>query len=279
MKLINLILLFLFIGQGCFSQGFKTLCIEKKNIDSNNKIFKIGNALVYDYVVIENNTEYKLSYIAGIPDNKFELINRSIDTIASKIHLIIPKVKKSDRTNRNQTEIKYMYAPEFSFISGTGVVENENNIWLHPPRSGIFAALETCPFPYVKFPTKIGKEWKEKMKIGDHWSNEKWGIWTKKLSLSYKYKITGKTKVNTNFGEIDCYVIESFAESAIGESKLISFFSEKFGFIRLEYEMVTGLKINLWLVNYGENNNLDGLNNMIKYADEQKKTVVNIEYK
>ncbi|PKQ60552.1 hypothetical protein BZG02_18990 [Labilibaculum filiforme] len=261
------------MGDLCFSQGFKTLDIEKRNIDSNNDIYKIGNVFVYDYVIIENNTEYKLNYIAGLPNNKFELIKKSNDTIASKIHLIIPKLKKSDRTNRNQTEIKYLYAPDFSFISGTGVVENENNIWLHPPRSAIFAALETCPFPYVKLPIEIGKEWREKMTVNEHWSNEKWGVWSKKLSLFYNYKITKKTKLNTGFGEIDCYMIESIAESKIGESKLTSYFSEKFGFVRLEYEMVTGLKINYWLENYSENNHLEGFENILKYIDEQKKTI------
>jgi len=271
----KLFLIFLFIGQVCFSQGFKTLDIEKNNVDSDNKIFKIGKAFIYDYEIIENDSVYKMSYIGGLPDNKFKLINRNFDTINSKIYLIVSRFEKSEKTNKNQTEIKYLYSPDFAIISGTGVVENENNIWLHPPRSGLFSALETCPFPYVKYPIEIGKEWKDKMKIGDQWCNEKWGVWEKKLLLSYDYKITQKTKINTKIGELECYVIESTAKSEIGESKLKSFFSEKYGFVRLEYEMVTGLKVNLWIDNLKENNNFNGYENIGKYIDEQKKTVAN----
>ena len=216
-----------------------------------------------------------MSYIGGLPDRKFKLINRNSDTINSRIHLIVSKFEKSEKTNKNQTEIDYLYFPDFAYISGTGIIENENNIWLHPPRDGLFSALETCPFPYVKFPVKIGKEWKDKMKIGDQWCNEKWGVWKKKLLLSYGYKTTQKTKINTKLGELECYVIESTAKSEIGESKLKSFFSEKYGFVRLEYEMVTGLKVNLWIDNLKENNNFNGYENIGKYIDEQKKTVAN----
>lgn len=271
----KLFILFFFIGQVCFSQGFKTLDIEKKDVDSDNKIFKIGKAFIYDYEIIENDSVYKMSYIGGLPDRKFKLINRNSDTINSRIHLIVSKFEKSEKTNKNQTEIDYLYFPDFAYISGTGIIENENNIWLHPPRDGLFSALETCPFPYVKFPVKIGKEWKDKMKIGDQWCNEKWGVWKKKLLLSYGYKTTQKTKINTKLGELECYVIESTAKSEIGESKLKSFFSEKYGFVRLEYEMVTGLKVNLWIDNLKENNNFNGYENIGKYIDEQKKTVAN----
>ena len=271
----KLFLIFLFIGQVSFSQGFKTLDIEKKNVDSDNKIFKIGRAFIYDYEIIENDSVYKMSYIGGLPDRKFKLINRNSDTINSRIHLIVSKFDKSEKTNKNQTEINYLYSPDFAYVSGTGIIENENNIWLHPPRDGLFSSLETCPFPYVKFPVEIGKEWKDKMKIGDQWCNEKWGVWEKKLLLSYEYKTTQKTKINTKLGELECYVIESTAKSEIGESKLKSFFSEKYGFVRLEYEMVTGLKVNLWIDNLKENNNFNSYENIGKYIDEQKKTVAN----
>nr|WP_319999251.1 hypothetical protein [uncultured Draconibacterium sp.] len=271
----KLFLLFLFIGQVSFSQGFKTLYIEKKNVDSDNKIFKIGRAFIYDYEIIENGYNYKLNYNAGLPENKFELVKDEKDTLELKIHLLIPKVEKKERTNKNQTETYYIFEPTFSFMSQTGIVENNSNVWIHPPRSGFFAALETCPYPYVKLPIKIGKEWNDKMKIGDQWCNKKWGVWNKKLLLAYDYKITQKTKVKTDLGELDCFVIESTAKSEIGQSKLTSYFSEKYGFVRLDYELATGIKVNLWIDNLKENNNFNGYENIGKYIDKQKKTVAN----
>ncbi len=265
-----LLLLSFLIGELCFSQQYNTLVIERKNTDSNNNIYKTGNVFVFDYEIIHNNSKYRLNYNGRFSGDKFTMVSEGEDSLGLKIQLIVPEVDKSQKTNKNQTEIYYLFQPYFSGWSATGVVENENNVWVHPPRSGFFSSLETCPFPYVKYPIVIGNEWKDKMKIGAQWSNEKWGVWRKKLLLSYNYKITQKTKIKTKIGALECFVIESTAESEIGESKLKSYFSEKYGFVRLEYEMVTGLKVNLWIDSFSENNNFNGIENVGKYINEQR---------
>ncbi len=271
----RLFLLFLFIGQVCFSQGFRTLDIEKKNVDSNNEIFKIGKSFVYDYEIIENGDKYKINHFEGIPPTeKFELVKENEDTLGLKIHLLVPKIEKSERTDKNQTEIYYLYAPIFTFMDCTGIVDNQNNIWIHPPRTSFFRSLETCPFPYIKLPIEIGKEWKDKMEIGNQWSNELWGDWNKKLLLSYDYRISKKTIVKTGIGDLECYVVESTAKSEIGISKLTTYYSELYGFVRLEYEMVTGLKVNLWLDSVSDND-FNDQSGIIKYREEQIKTVAN----
>ncbi|MFA8437031.1 MAG: hypothetical protein ACEPOZ_21200 [Marinifilaceae bacterium] len=269
----KLLLLFLFVGQLCFSQEFRTLHIERKNVDANNKIFRIGNAFVYDYEIIDDGIRYKLNYNEGLPVNKFDLVKAEEDTLGLKIHLLVPRVSESEKTNRKQSEIYYLYEPAFSFMSQTGIVENEDNIWIHPPRSGFFQALETCPYPYIKYPIEIGRKWSDKMKIGDHWCNEKWGVWHKKLLLTYDYKITQKTEIETGVGKAECYVIESTADSDIGQSKLRSFYSEKYGFMRLEYETATGIKVNIWLDSFSEANNFNEMKEVAKYIDVQKRTV------
>lgn len=108
------------------------------------------------------------------------------------------------------------------------------------------------------------------MKIGDHWCNELWGIWDKKLLLSYTYRISEATRIKTGIGELECYVVESTAKSDIGISKLRSYFSENYGFVRLEYELATGIKINLRLDSIG-NNDFNDQKGIIKYIDELKK--------
>ncbi len=279
MKRYYLIFTLIIIGELCFSQQYNSVKMEKGDTEANNNIYKIGNAFTFDYEIILNKSRYKLNYNGKFPGDKFSLVKENNDTLGLKIQLIIPKVTKSKKTNKKQTEIDYLFEPDFSYIRGTGVVENENNIWIHPPRSGFFSSLETCPFPFIKYPITIGEEWQDEMKIGDHWCNEKWGVWDKKLLLSYDYKITKKTTINTKIGTLDCYVIESSAKSKIGESKLKSYFSEQYGFVRLEYEMATGLKVNLWIDSFSENNNFDSLKEIVKYMSEQKKTVAKILYK
>ena len=88
------------------------------------------------------------------------------------------------------------------------------------------------------------------MIIGEGWGNEKWGKWEGELLLTYDYKITHKESIKTQIGEMDCYVIESTAKSDIGTTKLISYFSEIYGFVKLEYELLNDLKVNMWLIDF-----------------------------
>lgn len=49
--------------------------------------------------------------------------------------------------------------------STTGIVQNENKIWLHPPRIGPLELLEAFPFPEVRFPLKPGQTWKSSINV------------------------------------------------------------------------------------------------------------------
>ena len=129
-----------------------------------------------------------------------------------QIHLIVKPVEETERTNKNQTQISYLEAPYFESSSSTGVVDNEENVWIHPIRNGFFNSLETCPFPYVKLPLKIQSEWSDAMLIGEPWGDDKWGKWDGQLLLNYHYTITGKETIKTKIGQIECYIVESTAK-------------------------------------------------------------------
>lgn len=241
-----------------FSQQYDSIAIEEDSIDSNNKIYKPGTVFIYDYEIIENDKKYKLKKNKSKYNQEkkkrevdFELVQTKSDSIGTdKIHLLVKPVEDTDRTNENQTEISYLEEPMYASLSSTGVVENSNNVWIHPIREGFFNSLETAPFPFIKSPLEIGTEWTDQMLIGEGWGNEMWGKWEGELLLTYNYKITDKKTVNTEIGNIDCYIIESTAKSNIGVTKLTSYFSEKYGFVRLEYELLNELKVNMWLIDY-----------------------------
>lgn len=247
---IKLPILLLFIFQFGFSQQYDTVVIEDENIDENNEIYQPGNVFVYDYEIVQNGKIFKLKKNNGMFANAdFELVAIGADSIGvDKIHLIVKAVEDSERTNENQTQISYLQSPSFPNIASTGAVENDRNVWIHPIRDGFFNSLETAPFPFVQKPLKIGKEWTDQMQIGQGWGNKMWGQWEGQLLETYNYKIIGKEKLKTKIGEIDCFVIESTAKSKIGETKLKSYFSEKYGFVRLEYDLLNDLKVNMWLI-------------------------------
>ncbi len=247
---IKLTFLLLIIFQIGFSQQYDTVVIEEENIDENNEIYKTGNVFVYDYEIIQEGASCKLKNNSGMfARSEFELVPIGTDSIGvNKIHLIVLPVSDDDRTNKNQTQISYLQEPIYGSFSSTGAVENDKNIWIHPIRSGFFNSLETAPFPFVKMPLEIGTEWTDQMKIGQGWGNEMWGQWEGQLLLTYNYKIVEKEILNLKIGEIECFVIESNAQSNIGKTKLKSYFSEKYGFVRLEYELLNDLKVNMWLI-------------------------------
>lgn len=247
LKLTLAILLVLQIG---YAQQYDTVIIEEENIDSNNDIYKTGNVFVFDYEIITDGVPHKLKKNSGMfGGREFELVPIGTDSIGiDKIHLIVPPADSTHSGNENQTMISYLQDPIYASKSSTGVVENDKNVWIHPIRKGFFNSLETAPFPFVKRPLKIGLEWTDQMKIGQGWGNEMWGQWDGLLLQTYHYKIVRTEKLQTAIGEIDCFVIESSAKSSVGETSLKSFFSEKYGFVRLAYNLLNDVKVNMWLI-------------------------------
>lgn len=274
---LKILILFLWMCNITYSQQFKTLIIEKKQVDENNQIYKTGSAFVYDYEIIDNGEKYKLSANKGLRfGSSFELIQEDLDTTKLKVHMIFPKVNPKQRTNKNQSEVYYIYGPEFNGYNMTGVVENHNNTWIHPPREGFFRSLETCPYPFVKLPLQLGKKWSDKMKISNSWSHEKWGDWKGKLLLTYNYEVSGKLILDTSIGKLDCFVINASANSNIGESYLKIYYSEYYGFVKLEYTMVTGLQVNLNLEKYSTGLDFSDTNAVLKYIMKCKENIIGV---
>jgi hypothetical protein len=257
---ISFLFVLLMITQTLLAQQYDSVIIETGDIDLNNQVYKTGNTYIYDYEIIENGESLKLNKNTL---NEFELI-AAPQAYIRKIYLVVEPTTDDVRTNKNQTEIAYLQEPVYTSFSLTGVVDNEHNIWMHPVRYGFFQSLETCPFPYIKNPIKLNDEWHDKMLIGESWGNEKWGKWKGVLLLNYRYKVTEKKTIATPLGELECYLVESTAHSSIGQTKLKTYYSTIFGFVRLEYELLTNIQVNFWLVDYMENMTVNDIKSLYK---------------
>ena len=112
----------------------------------------------------------------------------------------------------------------------TGVIENVEVVWMHPFRLNQYNFTEVAPFPEVKFPLKIGKAWTGNLNI-----QQGWGDWENTHGY-FQYQITLKEDITTLFGKIEnCWKIESKSKYEFGQSKLVYWFSEKFGFVKMDY--------------------------------------------
>lgn len=242
-------LLFLFAATFSFGQQYDTVHFERGKVDKDNSIFTLGREFTYSFTIHIDGKEH---YLKSNENNDFELTTTVDEDNINEIHQIVVKPKWFQRTNKGQTEIYYSYEPNPTFSSSTGAVENSENIWIHPPRDRFFKALETCPFPYIKRNQPVGYKWSDKMSIGSYWADERWGQWEDRLLLNYEYEITGQEVIKTALGSIDCEVVTATASSEIGTSKLIAYFSDQWGFVKLDYTLFNGTSITLDMIDVSD---------------------------
>lgn len=243
MKILFLTIVLLISSQS-FCQDYKGVYLEKTKVDKNNEIYSLGKEFIFKINISQNDKTY---FLKSNNHDDFELSENCDAAGITEIYLTVIKPKLFQRTNKNQTEIVYSYQTRPTNISYTGLVENNINVWTHPPRQGLFQALETSPFPYIKLNQPIGFKWTDSLTIGDHWSNATLAAWEGDLMLTYEYEITEKEKVKTNFGEIECTVVNAIAISNIGTSYLKAYFSDDLGFVKLNYIVFNGMEISLIL--------------------------------
>ncbi|MDR2836505.1 MAG: hypothetical protein LBV69_10020 [Bacteroidales bacterium] len=235
-----------------------TISAERYTLD--NIIYMSNNKYLLTYKFIKNDS---VSFFYKIPDNSHKwnfIIQDSInnkDVVSFLILEILPDNKKmiSNRIpNYNQTVISYSYFAKIKpdywiYLEHTGLVENDKNIWLHPPRTALFKILEINPFPFIQDPYEItiGKEWTWSLQVGSGWLDERWYKWEgepKVFDINYKYKITDKINISTQYyTDIECFVVDAIASSDLGDTMLKSFYNEKKGFVKLEYTNIDNSKI------------------------------------
>lgn len=134
--------------------------------------------------------------------------------------------KRNQKHQLNKSTIKNDWAKEVV----EGVIENAEEVWMHPFRFNQFNFTEVAPFPEVKFPLEIGKTWTGNLNI-----QQGWGDWENTHGY-FEYEITGKENINTRFGEIEnCWKVVATSEYEFGKSKFDYWFSEKLGFVKMYY--------------------------------------------
>ena len=217
--------------------------IDESNKSVSNSIYKSGRVFTFYYKYIDSKGKEMFFIVEKNEEWDFVETKRSEENVVKEFNL---EVLKNNRLYRDlscyQTNISYKISKN---ETTTGLIENEFNIWLHPPRGYLFRILELNPFPYIKSPIAVGNSWEWKLQIGAQWGDKRWKEWSGNIENKYRYKITGKEELSTNFGSIECYVVESQAVSELGVTKLKSYFNERYGFVRLEYTNIDNSKIEM----------------------------------
>jgi hypothetical protein len=232
----------------------------KLKYTANNHCYKAGKKFIYDYYYQDaHGNKYKfqshdeprdMEYgerqrawhfvdIDTMNENTIDLIALTVDTNSNHTLYSYP--------GYNQSVITYDYLSingSQVLTEGTGVVENEKNIWLHPPRSKMFGILEINPFPFIMTPYEIGNTWSWTLNnIGSQWGDFRWKSWEGVIESTCNYEITDKLSLDTPLGAIECYEIQSTASNALGKTYLTAYFNKDIGFVKLDYTNIDSSKL------------------------------------
>ncbi|MEJ1223106.1 hypothetical protein [Sediminicola sp. 1XM1-17] len=243
---------------GIVVEVFDSTNIDDSRYNKNNVIFREGVSFHYKFEHIDKNNEQRyIEYIDSLAHWNFIPVRDFNKNTIKQVNITVEKGLQGFGKrfpDYNQTIIAYTYPTQGDYVgsirSSSGVIENEGNIWMHPPRDNYFEILELNPFPYIKAPYQIGTKWTWSLKIGDYWADGRWKLWKGTIQNEYQYEIVDYKTLNVKLGPLDCYVIEAIATSSIGETQLRAYFNETYGFVRLEYINIDGSKTNLELINF-----------------------------
>jgi len=276
--------LFVFLMWGTFSNLFAQqteyenwngvymeICPDTTNANrytEDNEIYQIDNVYYFNYqyltndgeklyyrnlhephIIIEDGKEVERNFISQrwefVPQEN--LPDDATVVFQMKVLPGLPRIWVG-----GQSLIEFSYITHTGEIvprwTKTGLVENEKNIWLHPPRECLFSILEINPFPFIKKPYEKGNTWKWSLEFDSYWSDKRWKVWDGIVENQCIYEIVDTNSVlHTSLGELICYKIDSYAESELGKTYLTAYFNEIYGFVRLEYINIDGSTLNIEL--------------------------------
>jgi len=251
---------------GIYAEQFDSTNTSENRFTANNITYLEGNTWTFDYYY-ENleGKQFKFEEWEGASELDWQersnawsfipidqLTERTIDVVELMVRPgLQPMIQNIP--DYNQSIIAYDYPQvngDKNFNSYTGVIENEKNVWMHPPRDRFFRILELNPFPFIMAPYEVGTKWDWSLKIGSSWGDKRWKLWDERIENIYHYEIVDKRVIETPVGSLECYVIESKANSEIGQTHLTSYFNIEKGFVKLDYINIDSTKTYLEIKNF-----------------------------
>ncbi|MEZ4917961.1 MAG: hypothetical protein R2792_02555 [Saprospiraceae bacterium] len=223
---------------------------QLNELNNDNVIFKSNTWFVYDIYASKNGKPVYI--LQGDGPRNYVVSNKKNKECLKRIYLFVyPNTSEKISLSSTQTLISYKHqfgktVLEFSEI--TGIIENKNYIFLHPPRAWL-DIVEFAPFPELPQNFKEKKEWETHGGIGG-FDTSPWGIeadslrayHTKTYTLesdSIPYRIEGKqilcSKINGTF----------FSPNNVAVSSSSFLFNPEYGFVKISIQGLNGYLIEL----------------------------------
>lgn len=223
--------------------------VNTRSID--NTVFKTGRKFRYEIQFFDSTGREKRIIMNDITLDSYEKYP-IVDTTEYNdnevlfFEIIAEQDNGGNVTNEYQTTIEYSFfnraGKALPFMSRTGVVDNDKNIWLHPPRTGPFKVLNLQAYPSVKFPISENNVWDYEITIGKNWFHKEFarGWKGEKYMFKHSYKIKETQVLQIGNRSFKCTHISATTKSLVGNSHSDFYFSPDEGFIKMSFFNMNG---------------------------------------
>jgi len=197
----------------------------------NLKIFKKGRNYIFNGIRIDDQGD-------TIANKKITMIPRGTgwgDEAADSQSEVLFKYELTEQDSINHyAEVDSMVGNSFwNEVDTTGVIENQETVWIHPIRDNEFYKTEIAPFPTILFPVSdsIMKTIRPSTHIMSNWG------WFSGTETKQRYSYHGtEHRLYNSIGEIECHHLRGEADnSRHGKSFLDYYFHEDYGFTEMRY--------------------------------------------
>lgn len=246
MRFIILITFYWFALQNTFGQSFE----EMKYLSDDNTVYKLYRQFYYKYYFLnEKDTLLVKLYTKPGHIAPFELSWKlepksklTFEQDYTTIHYLAMTVKTGDYFGQASL-LQYDYlSKERCGIKHeqTGLIEVCSDILILPPKEGHFLISELNPRPEIREPLVKDNTWVTNHKTSDVGGSNKWKTWQGIIEVSSRYQIRDIQTIKTNIGFLKCFIIEANSQSSVGETHLIAYYNEEYGFVKLNYTNIDG---------------------------------------
>jgi hypothetical protein len=155
-------------NDGITIEKFDSTNKDATRYTANNVIYQAGKVFTFSYYYEDKKGVRYLMWLDELTTDstkhwQFKAADlKDGSTVCQIILKVLPDLNPLLEfiPDYNQTVIQYdfkLFDGSLGDVEMTGLIENEKNIWMHPPRTDFFQILEINPFPYIKTPYVIGR--------------------------------------------------------------------------------------------------------------------------
>ena len=136
--------------------------------------------------------------------------------------------------------------------TSTGLKVNDTELYIHPPRFGIYRILQFCPHPEF-YNTNLSVPWHWDLPIGSSWSIA--NLYPIKDVDTFRniYQYVDTATINTQFGNLFCFHYKASGTSIYGTSYGTYYLNNTFGLVDFRYQTTNNLFFNFKLISKTDN--------------------------